>query len=237
MNLQTNDSVNVADLVISDPRAAAVFERFGIDYCCHGARPLDEACASANAPVDDVRAALAELGAAPPMVASGPADDIGSLIGFVVGHHHTWLRRELPHLGEQFARVIAAHGEHHPELDATRRTLDEVVDDLLPHLLKEERVLFPLAIELLGAIELPSMHCGSVRNPISVMHLEHDRVGDLLATLRAQTDGYRVPDDACPTWRALWAGLAELESRTHEHIHLENNVLFPKITALEASLG
>ena len=238
MSMQTLDTPNVADFVIADPRAASVFERFGIDYCCHGHQPLVAACASAGVAEADVRDALGALG--PPGSRAGFAgrpDDIGGLIGLVVGTYHTGLRRELPRLGGLFTKVLAAHGERHPELAATRATFDEIADDLLPHLMKEERVLFPLAIELLGAVQMPQVHCGSVRNPISVMLHEHDRVGELLATLRSQTGSYTVPADACPTWQALWAGLAALEAETHEHIHLENNVLFPLIVELEARLG
>ncbi len=115
-------------------------------------------------------------------------------------------------------------------------TLAELTADLLPHLMKEEKILFPLAIELLGAIEATAFHCGSVQNPIRVMFAEHDRAGELLATLRHLTGGYEPPSDACPTWRTLYAGLAELEADTHQHVHLENNVLFPEIMALERAL-
>jgi regulator of cell morphogenesis and NO signaling len=225
---------DVADLVITNPATARVFERHGIDYCCHGHRTLAEACADAGVDEAAVRAELAALES----VAQGPVpDDIGGLIGMIVATHHTSLRRELPRLAELMAKVVTAHGDVHPEVRGVAETLAELTDDLLPHLVKEERVLFPLAIELLGAVEPTAFHCGSVANPIRVMHAEHDRVGELLATLRHRTDRYRPPSDACPTWRALYAGLADLEADTHTHVHLENNVLFPRITELEARLG
>ena len=226
-------TTTVADLVIANPATARVFERHGIDYCCHGQRPLDEACADAGVAEADVRAeidALA-LAAAPPL-----PDDVAGLIGMIVATNHTFLRRSLPRLGELMGKVVVAHADRHPEVHTVAATLAEVTDDLLPHLVKEERVLFPLAIELLGQVEATSFHCGSVVNPIRVMHVEHDRVGELLATLRHLTDGYTPPADACPTWHALYAGLAELEADTHQHVHLENNVLFPRIIALEAAL-
>ena len=225
----------VADIVIAKPAAARVFERHAIDYCCHGQRPLDQACAEAGADIDAVQAELDALGAAPATVAV--ANEVGALIGHVVSVHHTYLRRELPRLGELMTKVIAAHGTAHPEVHAVAATLEALTDDLLPHLVKEEKVLFPLAIELLGAVETTQFHCGSVMNPIRVMHAEHDRVGELLATLRQQTGGYQPPDDACPTWRALYTGCGELEADVHQHVHLENNVLFPKIIGLEMSLA
>lgn len=209
---------------------ARAFERHGIDYCCHGQRSLAEACAEAGL---DVEAIEAELAAVPPAAdAAEPVpDDVATLIGLIVARHHTYLRRELPRLADLMAKVVDAHGSAHPEVHAVAATLGEITSDLVPHLMKEERVLFPLTIELLGAVEPTAFHCGSVRNPIGVMHAEHDRVGELLATLRVQTGGYEPPADACPTWRALYAGLAELEADTHRQVHLENNVLFPKIVA------
>ncbi len=225
----------VADIVIANPSAARVFERHGIDYCCHGRRPLAEACAEAGVAQADVEAELANLDPAP-AAAALPAD-IGGLIGHIVASHHVYLRTALPRLRDLMDKVVNAHSAAHPEVRVVSGVLTEITDDLLPHLLKEERILFPLAIELLGAVGATEFHCGSVRNPISVMHMEHDRVGELLASLRFRTDGYQPPADACPTWHALYAGLAELEADTHQHVHLENNVLFPKIVELEARLG
>jgi regulator of cell morphogenesis and NO signaling len=224
----------VADIVIANPGASRVFERYAIDYCCHGQRPLADACIEAGV---DVAVVEAELRALPSASAAPPADDVGALIGHIVATHHTYLRRELPRLHDLMEKVVAAHGAAHPEVHGLAQTLAELADDLLPHLAKEEKVLFPLTIELLGAVEPTTFHCGSVMNPIRVMHVEHDRVGELLATLRHRTGGYVPPADACPTWRALSAGLAELEADIHTHVHLENNVLFPRIMALEVALG
>ena len=226
---------HVADIVIGNPDAARVFERLRIDYCCHGRRPLAEACADAGVVPDDVIAELARLDTGPSDMA--PTGDIGALIGHIVATHHTFLRRELPRLGDLMDRVVAAHGSAHPEVHDIAGLLHELTDDLLPHLAKEEQVLFPLAIQLLGAVGPIEFHFGSVLDPIRVMHADHDRAGGLLAALREQTDDYTPPDDACPTWRALYAGLADLEADTHRHVHLENNVLVPAITEWELALG
>lgn len=224
---------HVADIVLDRPLAARVFERHAIDYCCHGHRPLADAAAEAG--VDAGRLA-AELDAVDAPTTDLP-DDVGGLIGYVVSVHHTYLRRELPRLAGLMTKVVAAHGERHPEVAEVQRVLAEITDDLLPHLLEEERMLFPMAIELLGAVADPHLHCGSIRNPIAVMHVEHDRVGELLIELRRRTDAYRPPADACPTWHALDAGLQELERDVHTHVHLENNLLFPAIVRLESRLG
>ena len=224
----------VADLVIAAPATARVFERHGLDYCCHGRRSLTEACTDAGVSVATVLADLDAVTDDAP--AALPTDGVGGLIDHIVSNHHTYLRRELPRLADLMGKVVAAHGDSHPEVHRVAATLAELTADLLPHLMKEEKILFPLAIELLGAIEATAFHCGSVQNPIRVMFAEHDRAGELLATLRHLTGGYEPPSDACPTWRTLYAGLAELEADTHQHVHLENNVLFPEIMALESAL-
>lgn len=224
---------HVADIVLDRPLAARVFERHGIDYCCHGRRPLADAADEAGV---DAGRLVAELDAVDAASAALP-DDIGGLIGHVVSVHHTYLRRELPRLAGLMAKVVAAHGQCHPEVADVQRVLDELTADLLPHLVKEERMLFPMAIELLGAVADSHPHRGSIGNPIAVMHVEHDRVGELLAELRDRTDGYLAPADACPTWRALYAGLEDVERDVHTHVHLENNLLFPAIAQLEARVG
>lgn len=230
----TPDS-QLADIVIDRPAAARVFDTRAIDYCCNGHRPLRDACDAAGLPVQEV---IDELTLVDDVPVSGPAhDDVGALIGHIVSTHHRYLRRELPRLADLMSKVVAAHGERHPEVLEVATLLTELSDDLLPHLDKEERVLFPLAIQLLGAVEPTTFHCGSVSNPLSVMFAEHDRAGELLEALRDRTDGYRPPADACPTFHALYAGLAELEADTHRHVHLENNLLFPAIAAAEARLG
>lgn len=227
--------MELADIVIERPATAHVFESRGIDYCCHGRRPLRDACEAAGVPLDDI---MTELTYVADVADHGPDhDDIGALIGHVVSTHHTYLRRELPRLAELMDKVVAAHGQRHPEVVEVASLLRVLTEDMMPHLDKEERVLFPLTIQLLGAVETTSFRCGTLANPLSVMFAEHDRAGELLSALRARTDAYQPPADACPTFHALYAGLAELEADIHRHVHLENNVLFPAIAAAEAQLG
>ena len=227
--------MTVAEIVIANPATARVFERREIDYCCNGQRTLDAACVDAGIAPDSILDELELVETADSE--TPPSDDIGSLIGHIVVTHHTYLRRELPRLEILMGKVIDAHSTAHPELHEIASLVAELSGDLLPHLAKEEQILFPIAIQLLGAVEPMSFHCGSVTNPIEMMHVDHDRTGDLLATLRRRTNRYTPPDDACPTWRALYAGLADLEVDTHRHVHLENNLLFPAIADREARLG
>lgn len=180
-----------------------------------------------------------EEGDAPPSWATlGPRD----LVDHLESSHHRYLREELPYLEELIDQVVAKHGRRHPELDDVARCLCALRADLEPHLMKEERVLFPMVRELAAASTAPTLsatptfHCGSVRNPISVMLVEHDRVAGLLATMRELTRGYAVPADGCASYSVLYAGLAELESDTHLHVHKENNLLFPAVVAMEDRL-
>ena len=159
----------------------------------------------------------------------GPA----ALVDHIEATHHAYLSTELPRLDALFAKVRGAHEQRHPELVEIHATFRQLREDLEPHLLKEERVLFPMVRELVTATSRPSFHCGSVRNPISVMMAEHDRAGELLAALRVQTGGYVPPADGCASYRALFEGLAALEADTHLHVHKENNRLFPAVVLLE----
>jgi regulator of cell morphogenesis and NO signaling len=139
----------------------------------------------------------------------------------------------MPRLSALATKVADAHRARHPELDRIVTVYDELRADLEPHLFKEERVLFPMIRELASASEMPQFHCGTLRNPITVMLSEHDRAGELLADLRELTNDYTPPSDGCMSYRMLFAGLAQLEADTHLHVHKENNVLFPAVERLE----
>jgi regulator of cell morphogenesis and NO signaling len=219
---------------------ARVFDRLGIDYCCHGETRLDEACALRALDVAAVVAQIAESDARGNDNGADAVDcaamTVGALADHIVATHHALLRRELPRLADLIDKVATAHGPRHPELGDLRETFSGLREELESHLLKEERVLFPLVKQLEAARAAFPIHCGTVANPIRVMRHEHDGAGAALGRLRALTGGYRAPGDACPSFRALYDGLAALEADLHRHIHKENNILFPKAAALEAAL-
>ncbi len=222
----------LAEVVTADPAATRVFEAYALDYCCGGRRRIDEACATAGVDVDAVLAALDDLGPAPDVdwASMGPAE----LVDHLEATHHAYLHTELPRLAALVDKVVGAHGTRHPELLDVAAHYAELRAELVPHLAKEEQVLFPMIRELEASETAPDFHCGSLQNPISVMLHEHDRAGELLASLRTITDGYEAPADGCASYRALYDGLAELESDTHLHVHKENNLLFPAVLVLEA---
>lgn len=230
-------TVSLGALVTEHPELARELERRGFDYCCGGQRSLADACAALGADATSVAAELAALAGAPAPAAWASLDAAG-LVEHLLATHHRYLWEELPRIDALVEKIVAVHGARHPELVDIADCVRAIRADLEPHMLKEERVLFPMIRELAtaraSADAAPAFHCGTLRNPISVMEREHDAVGGLLARLRKLTDGYRVPDDGCATYRTCFAALEELEADTHLHVHKENNLLFPLVEQLEA---
>ena len=225
-------AATLGQLVSARPGAAAVFDRLGFDFCCHGDQSLAEACAGAGVALDEAIAAITASAAA-------GADDnwtglsAGPLSEHIQVVHHRYLDEELPALVALAAKVVNAHAGRHPELIRVKDLVEDLQTDLVPHLAKEDRVLFP-AIRALEAGPA-RFGFGSIDNPIRVMTTEHETVGDLLRRLRAATEGYLVPSDGCASYRLLYQRLEALEADTHLHVFKENSVLFPLAQKLEAS--
>lgn len=230
-------AMTLAEAVDAFPELAREFERRGLDYCCGGGRTLGEACALVGADPDETIAELAgalAVGSDGAVWTTMPAD---ALVDHLETTHHRYLWDELPRVTALVDKIVSVHGTRHPELVDVAACFARIRADLEPHLLKEERVLFPMIRELAGATDrAPAFHCGSLRNPIAVMQFDHERVDELFAELRAVTDGFVVPADGGPRWPELYDGLAELEADTHVHVHEENDLLFPAVLATEAAL-
>ena len=229
------DAPTLATIVDANPAAARILERHQLDYCCGGRRTLDQACAERDLDPAVVRS---ELDTVEP---AGPADwatmTPAALVDHIEATHHRYLHEELPRLAALVEKVVGVHGARHPELRDVQATYTRLRLDLEPHLMKEERVLFPMIRDLAAAATAPTFHCRSVANPIRMMLLEHDQAGDLLEELRTLTSEFEPPPDACASFQALYRGLAEIEADTHLHVHKENNVLFPAVLADEHDLS
>jgi regulator of cell morphogenesis and NO signaling len=232
--------IPVGRMVAEQPRRARLFDRLGIDYCCGGSAPLAWICREKGLDPGDVMRQLAAFDAEGPDDGHDRFDAAGAtlveLIDHIVAAHHAYLTRELPRLAAMAREVTAAHGERHAELQELRTVFDSLREELTFHMLKEDKVLFPIIARLEAATEMPQFHCGSVAIPIVAMEHEHNDAGDALARLRALSGGYSPPADACATYRALLDGLAELEADLRRHIHEENNILFPRARAAESAL-
>ncbi len=229
----------VGQLVAQRPARSRVFEQFGIDFCCGGRMPLGEACAREGINTDDVVAALRQADARKPTAeeADWTRASLSELIANILDLHHTYLRRELPRLAQMTAKVHNAHGERHPEVVEVHRVFQALQAELESHMMKEEQVLFPMIQTMETTQRIASDHCGSVNNPIRVMEHEHDSAATALTRMRSLTGDHTPPTDACNTYRAMLDGLAELETDLHQHIHKENNILFPRAAELEAELS
>jgi regulator of cell morphogenesis and NO signaling len=240
MNATKNDTVR--DLAVRIPGATRLFERAGIDYCCGGGRTLEAACDAAGLSSDSMLTGLEELGSECTATGTDPTNlSLTELARHIVQKHHTFAFDELRRLATLLAKVRSKHERNHPELADVAYAFDRLAVDLLPHMNREERVLFPYVAAMEraeAANERPSTPAfATIKNPVRVMSLEHDAAGETLAELRMATGGYAVPEDACLSFRALYEGLRDLEADLHEHIHLENNILFPRAVALEAKLA
>jgi regulator of cell morphogenesis and NO signaling len=232
----------VRDIATQNPDAVRVFEKYGIDYCCGGRVPLAEACATKGLNVDEVIASL-EATTAPlvPGERDWTAESLASLAQYIVDTHHAYVTREVPRLNELAGKVVSRHGDTREELPVIQSKLAELGEELISHQGKEEVVLFPYIGKLeryaSGNGTLPRSCFGSITHPIEMMTKDHDIAGNLIGEIRKLSLDYTPPAGACPTFRAFYTGLLEFEQDLHQHIHLENNFLFPRAIALEVSLA
>jgi regulator of cell morphogenesis and NO signaling len=226
----------VAAIARENPNAVRTFERLHIDFCCGGGRTLREACARANVSLAQLADAIADDTRAE-LEAPTPAG-LGPLIDYILTTHHEFTRAELRRLEALSRKVAVVHGAAHPELTEVARLVVALRDDLLPHMDKEERVLFPflraLEIETSAGRPPPPAPFGPVANPVRMMNYEHQEVAAILASLTIATRSYALPADACESYRALFDGLKGFEIDLHRHMHLETNVLFPRALSAES---
>lgn len=235
----------IREFALEIPTSVEVFEKLGIDYCCGGQKPLGEACIAAGLKLENVAAALDALQGQQQSRAEGGKDRARdwtkesqeNLIAHITGKHHAYVKQQIPAIESLLGKVIAKHGANHPELTTVDDTFAALAEELTMHLMKEEQILFPY---IARAEESSMQHepappsCfGSVENPIRMMLSEHDSAGEALREMRKATSGYTAPSDACTSFRALYILLQEFEADLHQHIHLENNILFPR--ALQAA--
>lgn len=223
----------LGDIVTANPSTTRVFSRFGVDFCCHGQRPIQEACAADGIDVDDLMAALNNSEQGPRADWVG-LDDV-ALIAHIVSTHHRYLWDEFPRLAELVDKVAHVHGPNHSELAQVREVFHKLRAGMEPHLRTEETLLFPEISIHSGRPERPIPD--EVREELAENQEEHDRSGHLLAELRELTNGYVVPPDACASYTAMLSGLEELENDIHLHVHKENNVLFPRVLESSAAAG
>jgi len=235
MQAMIDISRSVAELLLENPARAAIFERNHIDYCCNGKKPLQEACARRGLDVRAIASQLAECvpADAQPRCGDWTGRSCADLVRHIVDVHHGFLRSELPRLGVLALKVSRVHGEHAPDTVEISRVFDAMRAELEDHMVKEEKMLFPSVVHMEAGQD---SQFPTINAPIACMEHEHAEVGVALERLHALTGGYQPPEGACNSWRVLYHGLAELEADLHQHIHEENNVLFPRALRMEEAL-
>jgi len=227
-------------VALAQPATIRVFERFHLDYCCGGSRPLAQACTEKGIETADVLAALTAATAAPQPDRDFSQASATELIHHIQSTHHAYVKSELPRLLAMAAKVAAKHAPPHPEYVQIERQLQILATELTNHLTKEELILFPY-VEALdryrnNAGSAPHACFSSVASPIQMMESEHEAAGSLLDQMRSATGNFTPPEGACPTTAGLLDGLDAFERDLHRHVHLENNLLFPMAIAMEKEL-
>jgi len=240
--MSIDTSTTIRDLALASPGATRVFEKFRIDYCCGGEQSLYDACQSANLSMGEVLQALEEeetRAFAPGQFRDWRNESLAKIAAYIVKTHHTFTKSELERIASLIEKVHARHRVNHSELNNIKQLFGHLKLDLVPHMLKEEQVLFPYLEQMEQAIclrcSLPQPFFGTVQNPVRMMRIEHDTAGDLLRQIRSITREYAVPEDACTSYKLLYQALEALEADLHQHIHLENNILFPRAIEMESS--
>lgn len=230
----------VREFAVENTEATRIFEKFGIDYCCGGGQSLEQACEKAHVPIDQVLDALEmaeETARRAQQVHDWNREPLSELIAHIKRTHHQYTREETARLQALLQKVCSVHGKNHPELFEIRETFAGLAQELTTHLMKEEMVLFPYIERMEEAViqsepVLPAPF-GSVQNPVAMMEHEHDSAGEALRAIRKASGEFTPPADACVSYQTLYKALAAFEADLHQHIHLENNILFPRAIAVE----
>ena len=235
-----NSETKMKDIALANPVARQVLEDAGLDYCCGGSKSLHEACLHASVSSEGILSRLREnakdMG---PDDLNWMAAPLYELTAHIREKHHRYVREAIPRTQALSDKVATKHGMNHPELVDVGNLFAEVGREMIMHMQKEEQILFPYmdglerAMNAHSSVEPPFFQ--TVKNPIHAMMQEHDAAGELVRKIRVLTSNYTPPGDACTSFKALYEALREFETDLHQHVHLENNVLFPRAVELEAS--
>lgn len=241
MEIQKNQ--NIGELVAQDYRLASIFKKYGIDFCCQGNRTIDDACKAKEMDVDIVLRDLNEVANANASNTTGidfktwPLD---LLADYIEKTHHRYVEDKTPQIIPYLDKICEVHGEKHPELYQIKDLFQKVVENLAQHMKKEELLLFPFIRKMEKAKRsgelLQKLNFDSIKNLVNEMEDEHFAEGDRFRDIERLSHNYTPPEDACNTYRVTFAMLKEFEEDLHLHIHLENNILFPKSILMEEEL-
>jgi regulator of cell morphogenesis and NO signaling len=234
--MELESTQTIGEIAAGYPATTRLFEKLGIDYCCGGGQTLADACKAAGLNYGEIAKSLADLAESAP---TGERDwtksSLTGLVGHIVTKHHEYIRSESPRLQALLAKVVGVHGGRRPELQQVETIFSDVADELAMHMMKEENILFPAIVRMEeeGRMAAAASPFGSIQNPIRMMMMEHDSAGAAFVEMRKITAGFTTPADGCISYRTLYQALAEFEADLHQHVHLENNILFPRALEME----
>ncbi|MDG2194745.1 MAG: iron-sulfur cluster repair di-iron protein [Polaribacter sp.] len=235
--MDTITDKTVAEIVSKNIKTAHIFKKHGIDFCCGGGITVEKACAKNNVDVALLEKELTNVAVENSNAYRYDQWDLDFLVAHIVNIHHTYVEENVPLLIQYTAKVAKVHGHHYKEVVEINSLFTEVANELTTHMKKEELILFPFIKKLVQAdkegYSLDAPRFGTVNNPITMMQDEHENAGDIFKTIAKLSNQYTPPEGACNTFKALYAKLEEFEQDLHQHIHLENNILFPKAILLE----
>ncbi len=238
MNTPEFKEKTVAELVSENIKTAHVFKKYGIDFCCGGGKTIEEACKKNKVEITKLQHELIQT-----MNSTTPSVNynlwsLDFLCEYIEQTHHKYIHESIPIIEAYVTKVAKVHGDAAPETIEIKRLFGEVVAELIPHMQKEELVLFPYIRKIVRSkkegFAAPNPSFGTIKNPINMMTNEHDIAGRLLKEINILSSHYHAPEWACNTFKALYAKLEEFENDLHIHIHLENNILFPKAIEFES---
>lgn len=236
---QGKDQSTVGEIAASDMRKAEVFKKFGIDFCCGGKKTLKEACDEKQLDPEKIESALDEVAEQTSGQLRFNQWNLTTLADYIIDNHHGYVRQTLPEIKKFAHKVAQVHGDQHPELKEIRELSGNLAEELTAHMQKEEQILFPYIQKMEegqkeGKVETPPF--GSIRNPIRMMESEHDSAGNNIEKIKALSNDFTPPQDACNSFRFLFHLLKDFKADLNQHIHLENNILFPKAIEMEKQL-
>jgi len=238
--MKIDENKTVAEVVSENIKASNVFKKHGIDFCCGGGISIEKACEKNGVDYATLQKELIAVDETPNRTHDYNSWELDFLIDHIVNIHHAYVEESLPIILQYSNKVATVHGHHYTEVIEINNLFTEAANELAGHMKKEELILFPFMKQLIVAnregTPAPQPPFGTVNNPINMMEAEHEHVGEIFKTIAKLTNNYTPPEDACNTFRALYASLDEFEQDLHQHIHLENNILHPKVIAIENKL-
>ena len=239
--MKIKKSNTVAELVAQNYKAADVFKKYNIDFCCGGRQSLATVCEQKKLAYSDLEEAFLDIDASVVETDDFINWELDRLIEYIVQTHHSYVRENIPQINAYAEKVARVHGENHPENIEVYKLFNLIASELMMHMNKEEHILFPFIVSLVKrknnqVVEFNAPF-NSIDAPISMMEHDHDNAGKLIKAIRELTNNYQSPTDACTTYKVLYAKLMEFESDLFKHIHLENNLLFPKAQEIERSFS